>query len=794
MKRNSNRGAGWVLAGLITVFAGSLPLSAATATFTIVDEYDDAFAYAADGENYTNEYVICGQYTGYSAPFITGVFRFANVSIPQGTVISSAYLRVQAYLNGTGNSKFTIQGEDYDSSDVLYDGEWLADRTLTTASATWTVSSAWVMDGVYTSPDLKTIVQEIVDRPGWSSGNALSIHLRNALSSGGYQIPFSKEGVAAQAAYGSYSSAELIVTYAGGTADGVKSEAYLPGATNSPSLFPLYLNDPDMYYPAASGGLCWASANADIFAYWERTAYNGVTYWNLIDNGLAPLRQPALPTGPGHGEADVKSVVAWLASQYYGLGRADEDGMLEEFANATNGLAFNATYHGPVSTTAERTTFLNTIKGEINAGRPISIGSWGTYFGGAHQIPVLGYKEMSNTVNSTVYIHRNTGGTQSEYVNFFASSWGNLDMDQIVPGGTPVDHYEAAGDNTTNTAVTIAPDDVYNFRQTHNFSAAGDVDWIRLGTVAGRRYTIATTNLGAACDTVLAVYQTNGVTQLLQDDDGGTQPRASKIVWRCWSTGTHLLRLSDKAGGSGAAANYDVQVSYAAITNEAPTDLTLSPAAVAENQPAGAVAGTLASVDPDFGNTFTYTLVPGSGSADNGAFTISNAQLKTAAVFNYEAKNSYAVRIRATDQNGLFVEKALSVAVVDVAEATSAGTPYAWLDQYGLVSGGNYEAADAADVDGDGLTAGEEYVSGTVPTNGASVFYAVLQPSNGTVRVHWSPDLTGAVPARVYSVYGTSSLLDGFPPLPFTNLPAGMPVVLPALSSNGFFKVGVGIQ
>ena len=38
---------------------------------------------------------------------------------------------------------------------------------------------------------------------------------------------------------------------------------------------------------------------------------------------------------------------------------------------------------------------------------------------------------------------------------------------------------------------------------------------------------------------------------------------------------------------------------------------------------ADAVVGTLSTTDPDAGNTFTYTLVSGTGSTDNGAFNIS---------------------------------------------------------------------------------------------------------------------------------------------------------------------------
>lgn len=766
---------------------------AATVTLTVSDGYDDA---EDDGnkEQYLSEYdVWAGRYFGSVPPYNIGAFRFASIPLPKDTVISNAYLRVMAYLNGTGASTFTIAGEDEDNPDSYAYAPYIGERTTTSATVSWAVGSAWQQGQTYTSPNIKTIVQEIVNRSGWSYGNALAIQLRNAASSGGYQKIYSKEG----ADYAGGTPAQLIIEYAGEEyADTVKSENYIPGATNSPSQFPLYLNNPDMYYPAEQGGICWATAAADIFAYWDRTAHGGITYWNLIDNGKAPLREPALPTAPGHDGADVKTAVAWLAYQYYGKSAA-EDGILEEFANQTNGLSFEATYHEPVKTTAERTAYFGTIMSEINAGRPLSIGSYGTYFGGGHQVPVIGYREQSNAVNSMVYIHLNTGGTQSQYVNPYASSWGDLDMDQIVPGGTPVDQYEAVGDNTAATAVAIQPDDIYNFRQTHNFSVTGDVDWIRLGTVSGRKYVIATTNLGAGCDTVLGVYATNGVTLLLQDDDGGTEARSSKIEFRCWNTGTHLLRLSDKADGSGHEANYDVQVSYSTITNEAPTALSLSPSAVAENQASGTVVGTFSTTDPDVGNTFTYSLVSGSGSGDNALFTVSGSALKTAAVFDYEAKSSYAVRVRTADQNSLYYEKAFTVSVTNVTEAgdvTSRGTPCLWLDQYGLVTGGDYEGADIGDADGDGLAAWQEWVAGTVPTNAASVFLAGWLQVDGELFLHWTPDLTGAVPARVYSVYGAVYLTNGFPATPFTNIPAGSPLPLLSLSTNRFFRVGVGLE
>ena len=104
------------------------------------------------------------------------------------------------------------------------------------------------------------------------------------------------------------------------------------------------------------------------------------------------------------------------------------------------------------------------------------------------------------------------------------------------------------------------------------------------------------------------------------------------------------------------------------IDNQAPTNLTLSNSTVAENQPIATVVGNLSSTDPDTGNTFTYSLVSGTGATDNSLFTITNNQLKTNSVFDFETKNSYSVRVRTTDQGGLFFDKQLTIGVSNVNE------------------------------------------------------------------------------------------------------------------------------
>ena len=103
--------------------------------------------------------------------------------------------------------------------------------------------------------------------------------------------------------------------------------------------------------------------------------------------------------------------------------------------------------------------------------------------------------------------------------------------------------------------------------------------------------------------------------------------------------------------------------------NGAPTGVTLTPAAVPENRPAGTAVGTLSATDPDAGDTFTYALVAGAGAADNGAFAVVGGGLVTAAAFDFEVRSNYSVRVRATDAGGLTFERTVTVSVTNVNEA-----------------------------------------------------------------------------------------------------------------------------
>ena len=132
------------------------------------------------------------------------------------------------------------------------------------------------------------------------------------------------------------------------------------------------------------------------------------------------------------------------------------------------------------------------------------------------------------------------------------------------------------------------------------------------------------------------------------------------------------IRLSTVGGLSPTGLADDGEVEDYKITifgpNDEPIDVDLTPRSVAENEAVGTVVGSLSTTDPNVGDSHTYSLASGVGSGDNGSFAIDGGQLKTAAGFDFETKSSYTVRIRSTDQGGLWTEEVFTIIVTDTNE------------------------------------------------------------------------------------------------------------------------------
>lgn len=103
--------------------------------------------------------------------------------------------------------------------------------------------------------------------------------------------------------------------------------------------------------------------------------------------------------------------------------------------------------------------------------------------------------------------------------------------------------------------------------------------------------------------------------------------------------------------------------------NDPPSDITLSNDSVTENQPSGTAVGTFTTADPNNNSPYTYSLAPGTGDTNNASFQIVNNELQTKASFDLEIKSSYSIRVRSTDDGGLWYEKVFTITITNANDA-----------------------------------------------------------------------------------------------------------------------------
>jgi hypothetical protein len=108
---------------------------------------------------------------------LTGL-RFANVFIPRGASIESAHVQFIAAATGDAEAALTIRGLATDDvAPFKAEPRGLSARPTSIASISWKPQAWKQHDGGsgQRTPDMREIVQELVDGKGWSSGNAMGI-------------------------------------------------------------------------------------------------------------------------------------------------------------------------------------------------------------------------------------------------------------------------------------------------------------------------------------------------------------------------------------------------------------------------------------------------------------------------------------------------------------------------------------------------------------------------------------------------------------------------------------------
>lgn len=101
--------------------------------------------------------------------------RFAAVPIPQGAVIDEAHISITSYSYGLeAGVRTVLKGAKVPNIATFSSANRPSQNVKTAASVSWDPPS-WSPTTVYNSPDIKAIIQEIVNQPGWAEGNALGI-------------------------------------------------------------------------------------------------------------------------------------------------------------------------------------------------------------------------------------------------------------------------------------------------------------------------------------------------------------------------------------------------------------------------------------------------------------------------------------------------------------------------------------------------------------------------------------------------------------------------------------------
>ncbi|MDO8508517.1 MAG: LamG-like jellyroll fold domain-containing protein [Nanoarchaeota archaeon] len=100
--------------------------------------------------------------------------RFKGITIPKGAVISNASLEFEIDVQQSANTNLTIYGQASDNGTIFTTANAnISGRTRTSAVVDWNGVPNPAVDAKLISPNISTLVQEIVDRAGWASGNSM---------------------------------------------------------------------------------------------------------------------------------------------------------------------------------------------------------------------------------------------------------------------------------------------------------------------------------------------------------------------------------------------------------------------------------------------------------------------------------------------------------------------------------------------------------------------------------------------------------------------------------------------
>jgi hypothetical protein len=135
----------------------------------------------------------------------------------------------------------------------------------------------------------------------------------------------------------------------------------------------------------------------------------------------------------------------------------------------------------------------------------------------------------------------------------------------------PPDNYE-----DDNSYLQANPISINNEAQTHNFHGYNDLDWVKFAVQKDKTYLISTSNIGSKGDTVLNLYNTDGISSIASNDDFDGLELGSMIIWTPEIDGEFYASINHwNSYGFGCSTVYSISIED--ITDGMPVLLNISP-------------------------------------------------------------------------------------------------------------------------------------------------------------------------------------------------------------------------
>lgn len=97
-----------------------------------------------------------------------------------------------------------------------------------------------------------------------------------------------------------------------------------------------------------------------------------------------------------------------------------------------------------------------------------------------------------------------------------------------------------------------------------------------------------------------------------------------------------------------------------------PTGLSISQSSIEEFNNPEDVVGTFAVTHSIVNPNIVFSLISGNGDTDNSSFSIIGNELQAMTIFDWSIKNTYSIRVRATDDNSLFYDTVFNINITKI--------------------------------------------------------------------------------------------------------------------------------